>query len=118
MRQFSPHDGSISAHDLSRSGVQSPRSRHQDKALTARQRTVVNLLLDASPQGFEGGVSTRKYESIGSTSRATASRELIELEDMGLLCRVGAGRSTRYYLNISGWSPANTAFAETPTHNV
>ncbi|MDR5761764.1 Fic family protein [Caballeronia sp. LZ035] len=84
---------------------------HQDKVLTTRQRNVVNLLFDAGPEGFEGGMSTRKYESIGGTSRATASRELIELEDMGLVRRVGAGRSTRYYLNIPGWRPEDTAVA-------
>ncbi|MGF6770142.1 Fic family protein [Paraburkholderia sp. GAS199] len=87
---------------------------HQDKALTTRQRKVVNLLLDAGPKGFEGGMSTRKYESIGSTSRATASRELIELEEMGLLGKVGAGRSTRYYLNIPGWGPADVVVAKLP----
>jgi Fic family protein len=80
---------------------------HQDKELTPRQRKVVNLLLDAGPNGFEGGMNTRKYESIGGTSRATASRELIELEKMGLLRRAGAGRSTRYYANIEGWAPAD-----------
>jgi Fic family protein len=79
---------------------------HQDKVLTARQRKVVNLLLDTGPDGFEGGMSTKKYESIGSTSRATASRELIELEEMALLRKIGAGRSTRYYVNIPGWGPA------------
>jgi len=82
---------------------------HQDKVLTPRQRKVVNLLLDAGPNGFDGGMSTKKYESIGGTSRATASRELIELEEMGLLCKVGGGRSTRYYLNIPGWGPVDTA---------
>lgn len=90
---------------------------HQDKELTTRQRKVVNLLLDAGPKGFEGGMSTRKYESVGNTSRATASRELIELENLGLLRRVGAGRSTRYYLNISGWLPADAAFAASPSHD-
>ncbi|MFP3617138.1 Fic family protein, partial [Paraburkholderia sp. SIMBA_050] len=42
---------------------------HQDKVLAPRQRKVVNLLLDAGPNGFEGGMSTRKYESVGDTSR-------------------------------------------------
>jgi len=92
-------------------------SSHRDKVLTARQRKVVNLLFDAGPKGFQGGMSTKKYESIGNTSRATASRELAELEDMGLLCRVGAGRSTRYYLNISGWGPADPLIAETSSDN-
>jgi Fic family protein len=82
--------------------------RHQDKKLNSRQRKVVNLLLDAGPDGFEGGMSTRKYESIGATSRATASRELIELEAAGVLRKIGAGRSTRYYLEIPGWGPAPT----------
>jgi Fic family protein len=78
---------------------------HNDKDLSERQRKVMNLLLDAGPNGFEGGMSTRKYESIAGTSRATASRELIELEAHGLLVQVGAGRATRYYVNLPGWSP-------------
>jgi Fic family protein len=86
---------------------------HRDKVLTTRQRKVVNLLLDAGPRGFEGGMNTRKYESVGGTSRATASRELIELENMGILEKVGAGRSTRYYPSIPGWGPDDTSLAET-----
>jgi Fic family protein len=87
---------------------------HADKVLNSRQRKIVNLLLDAGPDGFEGGMSTKKYESVAATSRATASRELIELEEMGLLRKVGAGRSTRYYLGIPGWGPVDTAGPETP----
>jgi len=82
---------------------------HSNNALSERQRKVVNLLLDAGPNGFEGGMSTKKYESIGGTSRATASRELIELEDLKLLARTGAGRSTRYYVNLPGWGPDEAA---------
>lgn len=70
---------------------------HRDKAL--------NLLLDAGPGGFEGGMSTKKHESIAATSRATASRELLQLEAMELLEQVGAGRSTRYYVKLAGWVP-------------
>ncbi len=79
---------------------------HSNKVLNERQRKVMNLLLNAGPGGFEGGMSTKKYESIASTSRATASRELIELEALDLLEHVGAGRSTRYYVNLPGWVPA------------
>ena len=78
---------------------------HHDKALNERQRKVMNLLLDAGPGGFEGGMSTKKYESIAATSRATASRELLELEAMELLEQVGVGRSTRYYVKLAGWVP-------------
>ncbi|HZZ12776.1 MAG TPA: hypothetical protein VFE79_18995 [Paraburkholderia sp.] len=33
-------------------------TNHQDKALSARQRKVINLLLDAGPKDFDGGMST------------------------------------------------------------
>ncbi len=79
---------------------------HQDKTLSARQRKMLNVLLDAGPSGFEGGMSTRKYESLTGASRATSSRDLIELEAMGMLQRSGDGRSTRYYLAIPGWGRA------------
>ncbi|AIY40662.1 Fic family protein [Collimonas arenae] len=76
---------------------------HRDKELAPRQRKLLNALLDAGSGGFEGGMSTKKYESLTGASRATSSRDLIELEQMGLLRQAGAGRSTRYYLNIDGW---------------
>ena len=78
---------------------------HSDKDLNARQRKAVNALLDAGPGGFEGGMSTRKYEGLASTSRPTASRELIELAALGVFRSVGAGRSTRYYIDLDGWIP-------------
>ncbi|MBC5785112.1 Fic family protein [Ramlibacter sp. USB13] len=78
---------------------------HADAPLNARQRKAVNALLDEGPGGFEGGMSTRKYVSLTSTSRPTASRELIELNALGVLKQWGAGRSTRYYVNLPGWFP-------------
>lgn len=50
--------------------------RHQATPLNARQRKVLNKLLDAGPGGFEGDINTRKYMSLSKTSRATAYREL------------------------------------------
>lgn len=85
---------------------------HRDKTLHARQRKVLNLLLDAGPGGFEGGMSTRKYESIAGTSRATASRELLELLALGMLQQTGAGRSTRYHINLPGWQGQGAASGE------
>ncbi|WP_048439492.1 Fic family protein [Caenimonas sp. SL110] len=78
---------------------------HADVPLNARQRKAIHALLDAGPGGFEGGMSTRKYVSLTSTSRPTASRELIELNALGVLIQSGAGRSTRYYINLPGWFP-------------
>ncbi|MBE0547389.1 MAG: Fic family protein [Rubrivivax sp.] len=81
-------------------------NQHRAKDLSPRQRKAINALLDAGPGGFEGGMSTRKYESLTGAARATASRDLIELATLGLLVQVGAGRGTRYYLQIEGWAPA------------
>ena len=78
---------------------------HESLDITPRQRKVLNVLLDAGPHGFEGGMSTRKYASIASTSTATASRELQDLVARGCLRQLGAGRSTRYYVAIDGWVP-------------
>lgn len=79
--------------------------RHQDKQLSTRQRKVVNVLLDAGPGGFEGGMSPKKYEALTGASRTTSSRDLVELEEFEMLQHVGAGRGTRYYINIDGWLP-------------
>jgi Fic family protein len=76
---------------------------HRDANLSARQRKAVNALLDAGPGGLEGGMSTRKYENLAATSRATATRELVELAALGLLRSQGGGRSTRYHINLAGW---------------
>lgn len=80
-------------------------AEHRTKDLSSRQRKVINVLLDAGPGGFEGGMSTRKYESLTGASRATASRELLELAELGLLQQAGAGRGTRYDLQVEGWGP-------------
>lgn len=74
--------------------------RHRAVDLSARQRKAVNALLDAGPDGFEGGLSTRKYEHLTGASRATSSRELLDLAALGLLRQSGAGRGTRYDLAI------------------
>lgn len=78
-------------------------SRHRDVDLNERQRKVLNKMLDAGPGRFEGGMTPKKLQSIGSVAGATATRDLLELVDKGLLVRRGAGRSTRYELAIEGW---------------
>lgn len=71
--------------------------RHQATALNERQRKVLNRLLDAGPNGFEGGINTRKYVGMTKTSRATAYRELAELVEKGCLRPTGkGGRSSGY----------------------
>jgi Fic family protein len=71
--------------------------RHQSADLNARQRKVLNRLLDAGREGFDGGIYTRKYMSLTKTSRATAYRELSELVEKGCLVPTGKrGRSSGY----------------------
>lgn len=81
-------------------------AKHRAKDLRPRQRKAINVLLDAGPGGFEGGfiggMSTRKYESLTGASCATASRELLGLATLGLLRQAGAGRGTRYDLQVEG----------------
>ena len=73
--------------------------RHQTTDLNPRQRKVLNRLLDAGVDGFEGGMNTRKYASLTRTSRTTAYRELADLVENGCLQPTAAGgRSTRYVL--------------------
>lgn len=65
--------------------------------MNERQRKVLNRLLDAGPDGFEGGINTRKYVSLTKASRATAYRELAELVVLGCLQPTGkGGRSSGY----------------------
>lgn len=89
-------------------------NQHRAKNLSPRQRMAINALLDAGPGGLEGGVSTRKYESLTGAARATASRDLIELAALGLLVQVGAGRETRYDLQIKGWALAFSPLPGSP----
>lgn len=71
--------------------------RHQSTHLNERQRKALNRLLDAGPDGFEGGINTRKYMSLTKTSRATAYRELADMVAKGCLQASGkGGRSSGY----------------------
>lgn len=68
--------------------------------LNERQRKVILRMLAAGPEGFEGGMSAKKYISISKTSKPTATRDLQGLMRMDVLVPAGGGRSARYHLNI------------------
>ncbi|MFT3734808.1 MAG: Fic family protein [Rhodocyclaceae bacterium] len=73
--------------------------RHAQTPLNERQRKLLNRLLDAGAEGFEGGITTRKYVSLTRCSRATAFRELSDLVEKGCLQSMeGRGRSSGYEL--------------------
>ena len=75
--------------------------REQHPQLTPTQTKAINKLYDAGPDGFAGGMSTKKYVNLCSVSRATAYRELTALCEMGVLMQMGIGRGTRYKLERS-----------------
>lgn len=66
------------------------------------------------PDSFKGGLNTATCLKITKEARAakstdvtrvTASRDLSELKNLGLLVQTGAGRATRYHVNLPGWGP-------------
>ena len=68
--------------------------------LNERQLKVIRRMLDEGPQGFEGGMSAKKYIAITKTSKATATRDLQYLSEIGALKQTGGGRSTKYDVDI------------------
>ncbi|RYZ50983.1 MAG: Fic family protein, partial [Sphingobacteriales bacterium] len=81
------------------------KTKYFDKfrgAFNDRQLKVIQEMLDAGPDGFVGGMSAQKYISIVKTSKATATRDLQLLTEMGAIKPIGGGgRSTRYELNLA-----------------
>jgi len=68
--------------------------------LNKRQMKVIRRMLDEGPKGFEGVMSAKKYIAITRTSKATATRDLQYLSEIGALKQTGGGRSIRYHLSI------------------
>ena len=77
--------------------------RHEATVVSERQKKVLNRLLDAGKNGFEGGLSTRKYMGMTKISRATAWREIEDLLQKKILRPLpGKGRSVAYEIV---WEP-------------
>jgi Fic family protein len=70
------------------------------KQLNERQAKVLERMFRAGMEGFQGGLSADNYLKITGTSRATATRDLHQLVEMGALYSIGHLKSTRYHLNI------------------
>lgn len=73
--------------------------RHKEK-LNERQRKVVARLFDEGIEGFKGGLSANDYIKISGAVRATATRDLQGLVEMGALTKTGERKYTHYFLNI------------------
>ena len=75
--------------------------QHRQQALSIEQTKVLNRLLDGGEKGFENGISASQYQAVAKVSKATATRHLSDLLEKGCLFRLpGAGRSTRYLINL------------------
>ncbi len=67
--------------------------------LNDRQAKMISRIFDEGRKGFDGGISTKKYEIITKCSNRTASRDLSDLLKKRIIKELpGGGRSTRYEL--------------------
>lgn len=73
------------------------RARDQ---LNDRQMQILRRMLEEGPDGFEGGMSAKKYMTITGASKATATRDLQELVEKGVFAPTGGGRSTHYQIKL------------------
>jgi len=69
--------------------------------LSERQTKVLNKMLAEGIAGFEGGMTAKKYMRMTKTSKATATRDMQKLNEMGIFKLVGGGRSTTYIVQFS-----------------
>jgi Fic family protein len=65
-----------------------------------RQTKVVKRMLQEGPVGFTGGMSAKKFISLTGVSKATATRDLQYLTQIGALTQIGSGRNVRYEVNL------------------
>lgn len=69
--------------------------------LNDRQARMVARVFAEGRKGFEGGITTKKYEAIAKCPNRTASRDLSDLVAKGIIIPLpGGGRTTRYELMI------------------
>lgn len=61
---------------------------------------MIGRIFKEGHQGFGGGLSAENYRRIAKTSASTASRDLSDLIQKGILKKTSQLKSTRYYLNI------------------
>jgi Fic family protein len=65
-----------------------------------RQDKAIARMFRAGIDGFKGGLSAENYITITRTSRATATRDLLNLVSRGALTKTGQLKHTRYHLNL------------------
>lgn len=68
--------------------------------INPRQEKALLRVFKEGPNGFKGGLSAEKYIAITKTSKATATRDLTDLVQKGVLFKSGELRHTRYHLHF------------------
>jgi Fic family protein len=83
-----------------------------EEVFNERQRHMINRLLE----GFEGRLTSSKWAKIEKCSQDTASRDIADLVDRGVLVKnAGGGRSTSYSL-AQAWTNGAAQKASTDAH--
>lgn len=68
--------------------------------LNPREEKAIHKMMEYGEDDFQGGMTARKYVSINKTTKATATRDLQHLVEIGAFLKRGAGRSVSYELNL------------------
>lgn len=66
--------------------------------INERQIKAISKIFEHGLEGFKGGLSAKKYISITGASPSTATRDLQEMLERGILRKEGILKGTRYYL--------------------
>ncbi len=74
-------------------------AKHQ-ALLNERQTKVINRMLVEGTGGFEGGMTAKKYIAITKASKATSTRDLQQLAELGVFEPMGGGRNVSYKLEM------------------
>ncbi len=68
--------------------------------MNQRQQKVIKQMLNAGHDGFEGGMTAKKFMSMTKASKATATRDLQSLYEIGVFIKEGGGRNIHYQLKL------------------
>ncbi|MGE0469810.1 MAG: hypothetical protein AB7L09_11560 [Nitrospira sp.] len=61
---------------------------------------ILRRMFEEGPDGFDCGMSVKKYLTITGASKATATRDLQDLAEKSILIPTGGGRNMHYQVNL------------------
>lgn len=79
------------------------KTRFYDKVqgkINERQSKVLGRMFAAGMDGFQGGMSVKKYMKMTGAIERTTIRDIQALKKLGAFAKTGRGRSARYWLNL------------------